>query len=500
MHQTSTNIEDDRPRDSCGVFGVFAQGRDVARLTYFALYALQHRGQESAGILTSDGVTANIHKGMGLVAQVFDEESLKPLTGHLAIGHNRYSTTGSSTLRNAQPHLIETINGPLGVAHNGNLTNALVLRRRLLERGVGLMTTTDSEVITQMLAGMPGPEWEPRLSAFMAEAVGAYSLTILTQDALFGVRDPWGLRPLVLGQFPEGGGWCLASESCALMTIGAEYVRDVEPGEIVRLDPEGLTSTLGRKPEERALCIFEYIYFARPDSNLDGQVVHRVRQKLGRQLAREQPTDADLAIGIPDSATPAAIGYAEESGIPYGEGLIKNRYIGRTFIQPNEHLRKLGVSLKFNPLHVNLNGKRVVMVDDSIVRGTTSGQLVRLIRDAGATEVHMRVTSPPIRHPCFMGVDMATEDELIAHQMTVEEIRDHIGCDSLGYLSLDGLERTVKAELSNGRSQGSGYCNACFSGSYPIPLEEWWLNEERKKLAFEDPLAQKQIFIRETGD
>jgi amidophosphoribosyltransferase len=485
----AAGFREDGPREACGVFGIYAPGRDVARLTFFALYALQHRGQESAGIATSDGRGAHIHKSMGLVSQVFTEENLRPLVGYLAIGHNRYSTTGSSVLRNAQPYLIETLHGPLGVGHNGNLTNALILRRKLLERGVGLSSTSDSEVITQMLAGMPGPAWEPRIAAFMAEAEGAYSLTILTRDAVFGVRDPWGLRPLVIGRFPGGDGWCIASESCALSTIGAEYVREVAPGEIVRLDANGLTATQGRAPEQRSLCIFEFIYFARPDSLLDDQVVHRVRVRLGRELAREQPADADLVIGVPDSATPAAVGYAEESGIPFGEGLIKNRYIGRTFIQPDEGLRRLGVALKFNPLPSNLKGKRVVLVDDSIVRGNTSGPLVRLLRDGGAREVHMRITSPPIRHPCFMGVDMATYNELIAHRLTVEEIRQHLGCDSLGYLSLDGLERAVSEEVGNGTGPiGRGYCTACFSGSYPIRLEEWWLSEDRIKLAFEGTL------------
>ncbi len=489
LSEVGTMRRGEGPREACGIFGIYAPGRDVARLTFFALYALQHRGQESAGIATSDGRSAYMYKAMGLVSQVFTEENLRPLVGHLAIGHNRYSTTGSSVLRNAQPYLIETMHGPLGVGHNGNLTNAPVLRRRLLERGVGLASTSDSEVITQMLAGMPGPAWEPRIAAFMAEAEGAYALTILTREAVFGVRDPWGFRPLVIGRFPDGGGWCIASESCALLTIGAEYVREVAPGEIVRLDANGITVSQGRAPERRALCIFEFIYFARPDSVLDDQVVHRVRVRLGRELAREQPADADLVIGVPDSATPAAIGYAEESGIPFGEGLIKNRYIGRTFIQPDEGLRRLGVALKFNPLPSNLKGKRVVLVDDSIVRGNTSGPLVRLLREGGAREVHMRITSPPIRHPCFMGVDMATYSELIAHRMTVEEIREHLGCDSLGYLSLDGLERAVSEEVGNGvGAKSRGYCTACFSGSYPIRLEDWWLSEERVKVAFEGAL------------
>ncbi|HXV42541.1 MAG TPA: amidophosphoribosyltransferase, partial [Anaerolineae bacterium] len=381
----------DRPREACGVFGIYAPGADVARLTFFALYALQHRGQESAGIATSDSRAAYIHKGMGLVAQVFDEENLAPLKGHLAIGQNRYSTTGSNHIRNAQPYLIETIYGPLGVGHNGNLTNALTLRRSLLERGVGLTSTSDTEVIVQMLAGPPPgrkpgpPDWEDRLAAFMAVAEGAYSLVILTRDAIFAVRDPLGLRPLCLGQFPGQGGYVVASESCALGTIGAKYLREMCPGEIVRLDKHGLHSWQGRPAAPApALCVFEYVYFARPDSMLENQVIHRVRQRLGAELAREAPAEADVVIGVPDSATPAAIGYAQAAGIPYSEGLTKNRYIGRTFIQPNDQLRRSGIHLKYNPLTANLAGKRVVLVDDSIVRGNTAGPMVRLIREAGA--------------------------------------------------------------------------------------------------------------------
>ncbi|MCS7221029.1 MAG: amidophosphoribosyltransferase [Anaerolineae bacterium] len=489
-----TPVDDalDRPHEACGVFGIYAPGMDVARITFFALYALQHRGQESAGIATSDGRAAYIHKGMGLVAQVFNEDNLRPLKGHLAIGHNRYSTTGSSHIRNAQPYLIETIHGPLGVGHNGNLTNALTLRRRLLERGVGLSSSSDSEVITQMLAAPPpggepnGPDWEARIAAFMAQAEGAYSLVILTRDAVFAVRDPLGLRPLCLGELSSDNGtlgFVVASESCALGTIGARYLREVRPGEIVRLDSTGMHSIQGRPPAPRsALCVFEYVYFARPDSILEEQVVHRVRQRLGEELAREAPADADVVVGVPDSATPAAIGYARASGIPYSEGLIKNRYIGRTFIQPDDRLRRAGVHLKYNPLPANLGGKRVVLVDDSIVRGNTAGPLVRLLREGGATEVHVRVSSPPVRHPCFMGVDMATYDELIASSKTVEEIRRHIGADSLAYLSHEGLMRAVVAEIGEDR----GHCSACFTGRYPIRLEEWWALKAQEKLAFEE--------------
>ncbi|MFO7742728.1 MAG: amidophosphoribosyltransferase [Anaerolineae bacterium] len=452
----------DRPREACGIFGIYAPGTNVARLAFFALYALQHRGQESAGIATCDGRRAHIHKGSGLVSHVFNEENLQGLQGRMAIGHNRYSTTGASRLRNAQPYLIDTALGPLGVAHNGNLTNAGVLRRELLYGGVGLISSSDTEVITQMLAGAPGESWGERIRAFMELAEGAYSLTILTREAVYAVRDPWGFRPLCLGRLNDEG-WAIASESCALTTIGASFVREVRPGEIVRLDEDGITAWQGPETDEGpSLCIFEYIYFARPDSLLEGRSVHQVRRRLGERLAREHGVEADMVIGVPDSATAHAIGYAHEAGIPFGEVLIKNRYIGRTFIQPDDRLRRRGVALKFNPLpDLRGRGKRIVMVDDSIVRGNTSGAIVGLLREAGAAEVHMRVASPPIRHPCFMGVDMSTREELIAARKDVNEIARHIGVDSLGYLSVEGLLEAVQTD-------GSGYCCACFTGQYPL--------------------------------
>jgi amidophosphoribosyltransferase len=493
MEHEHIPLESDRPREACGVFGIYAPGRDVARLTFFGLFALQHRGQESAGIASSDGHAAYLHKGMGLVAQVFDEENLHPLKGHLAIGHNRYSTTGSSHIRNSQPYLLETIYGPLGIAHNGNLTNAPELRHMLLERGVGLSSTTDSEAIGQILAAPPevwdkqarepsdtDDHWIARIRAFMQVAEGAYSLTILTRDAIYAVRDPYGLRPLCLGELD--GGYVVASESCALATIGGRYLREVEPGEIVRIDHDGMTSIAGHTPARRALCIFEYVYFARPDSVLEGQGIHKVRQAMGRQLAREAPADADIVVPVPDSAVPAAIGYSHESGLPFIEGLTKNRYIGRTFIQPDDHLRKVGIQLKFNPLTANLQGKRVVLIDDSIVRGNTSKPLVQLLRDGGASEVHVRVSSPPVRHPCFMGVDMATYKELIANQLDIPGICRQIGADSLDYLSLPGLESAVQEGLSTPTS----HCTACFSGNYPIKLPPWLTSEHREKLIFED--------------
>jgi len=451
----------DHPHEECGVFGIYAPGEDVARLAFFGLYALQHRGQESAGIAVSDGKTINTHKDMGLVAQVFDEQALAPLKGHIAIGHTRYSTTGSSRIANAQPFTMESYLGPLALGHNGNLTNAADLRQQVLRRGVGLTSTSDSEVATMVLLGGEGPHWSDRIEHFMNCAEGAYCLTILTKDALYAVRDPLGLRPLCIGKLGENG-WIVASESCALATIGAEWVRDVEPGEAVLINEQG-PQTIAKHPAPRqALCLFEYIYFARPDSMLQDQLIHSVRMELGRELARESNVAADVVMGVPDSATPAAIGYAQEAGLPYTEGLIKNRYIGRTFIQPDDRLRQQGVKLKFNPLSSTLSGKRVVLVDDSIVRGTTSGPIVKLLRDSGASEVHVRVSSPPIRHPCFMGVDMANYPELIAHRMSVPEIETHIQADSLAYLSYEGLLRAT------GRDPHS-FCGACFTGDYPIP-------------------------------
>lgn len=462
----------DSPREACGVFGISAPGIDIARMTYFAIYALQHRGQEAAGIATCDGKTAHIHKGLGLVSQVFNEDNLGHLRGHLGIGHTRYSTTGSPRLRNTQPYILETLDGPLAIGHNGNLINAPQLRRELLERGVGLSTSTDSELIIHLLAGARGT-WLQRIRQMMTIAEGAYSLTILTRDAIYGVRDPWGLRPLVLGEFENG--LAIASESCAFATIGARAVREIEPGEIVRIDQDGYEIVQGVPAENAAFCTFEQIYFARPDSILGGRLVHRVRQALGRQLAREAPSEADIVVPVPDSGTPHAIGYAQESGIDYSEGLIKSRYIGRTFIQPTDRLRKVGVAMKFNPLPDNLRNQRVVLVDDSIVRGNTSGPLVQLLRDAGASEVHMRVACPPIRFPCFMGVDMASQSELIAAQKSLDDIKTFIGVDSIAYLSVEGMMNALRAD--------DGYCNACFTGGYPfeMPLLELELELKGKE-------------------
>jgi len=467
-------FSEDKLHEECGVFGIFAPGIEAARYTFFGLYALQHRGQEAAGIVTCDGRVAHVHKGMGLVSQVFDEDNLRYLLGHIAIGHTRYSTTGAPKLRNTQPYVIETLDGPLAIAHNGNLINAPQLRLELLSRGVGLSTSSDSEVILHMLAGAGG-DWAARIRTVMARAEGAYALTILTRNAVYGVRDPWGLRPLVLGRLPDGG-HVLASESCAFATIGAETVAEIQPGEIVRIDAAGYEIVQGAPPQRLAFCTFEQIYFARPDSLFNGKLVHQTRQKLGKQLAKEAPAAADIVVPVPDSGTPHAIGYAQKSGIPYSEGLIKSRYIGRTFIQPSNELRRVGVAMKFNPLPENLKGKRIVVIDDSIVRGNTSGPLVRMLRNAGAKEVHVRVACPPIKFPCFMGVDMASQDELIAANKSIDEICAHIGADSLAFLSINGLMRALKAE--------NGYCNACFTGEYPfstpIPLIEL---QEKEKFA-----------------
>ncbi len=482
---------DDKMHEECGIFGVWAPGEDVARLTYFGLYALQHRGQESAGIASTDGRELMLRTKMGLVSTAFDEESLGKLTGHAAIGHTRYSTTGSSVACNAQPlRLLDPSLGWIAVAHNGNVTNAGPLQIELMGDGYTFETTSDTEVIGQLAVSSHGSDWATKFRRAMSRLRGAYSLVLLTKTHMMAVRDPMGIRPLCLGRLPghpapgdetsahkgepiarnplhspkANGGWVIASESCALMTIGAQFIREIEPGEIVMVGPEGLTSFKDSSAVEQALCVFEYIYFARPDSVIEGRALYQARQNMGRELAREHPAKADIVIGVPDSATPAAIGYALESGIPYTEGLIKNRYIGRTLIQPHQHLRERGIGLKFNPLPEVLSGKRVVVVDDSIVRGTTTRPIVELLRRAGATEVHVRIHSPAMAHPCYLGVDTARREELIAHRLTVDEIAEHIGADSLGYLSLPGLFRAVGLG-------GNRLCSGCFTGNYPVPMQ-----------------------------
>jgi len=457
-----TLVEDEHPQEECGVIGVFAPNEDVARMAFFGLFALQHRGQEAAGIAVSNGSYIRMHKELGLVTQVFTPAHLAPLQGDFAIGHNRYSTTGSSSIRNVQPFLIDTRFGSVAVAHNGNLVNSAELRQELLDNGVGLSSSSDTEIIVQTLASSSGSDWFERLKSAMKKWVGAFSLVLLTRNEVFAVRDPWGFRPLSVGMLPSGG-HVVASETGALLTLGCVGIREVQPGEIIALSDSALRVCQALKPvEPSALCSFEHIYFSRPDNFWDGRSVNQVRQRLGEQLAGEAPVEADVVIPVPDSSNPAAIGYSMASGIPYNDGFVKNRYIGRTFIEPTDSLRKKGVALKFNVIAENVRDKRVVMIDDSIVRGNTIGPLIRLLKDAGAKEVHVRITCPPIAHPCFMGVDMGTYQELIAHSMSVAEIQAHVGADSLEYLSLAGMLKAI------GRSEG--YCTACFTGIYPLGI------------------------------
>lgn len=452
---------DDKPKDECGVFGVYGPGLDVARLTYFGLHALQHRGQESAGIAVAGDEGMRIRKRLGLVQTVFEESDLRHLRGNLAVGHTRYSTTGSTLPENAGPMSAESSIGTIVVAHNGNIVNAVALREELEAEGAHFSTTTDTEVLTQLIARAPGETIVEKIQASMPRCVGAFSLCILTESEIVGVRDLNGIRPLVVGHLD--GGSVVASESCALSTIGAELDREIDPGEILVISSSGVDSHRLEGVTGAANCLFEYIYFARPDSLMSGRRVYLTRQRMGEELAREAPVEADVVIPVPDSAIPAAIGYARESGIPFSEGLIKNRYIGRTFIQPDQRLREVGVRLKFSALPEIIGGQRVVLVDDTIVRATTSRLIVDLLRSAGAREVHMRIHAPPIQHPCFLGVDMASRDELIAATNTIEEIRAEIGADSLCYLSLDGLFRSI------GRPR-NGFCTGCLTGRYPVEV------------------------------
>jgi len=450
-------------KECCALFGVYAPGDDVARLTFFGLYSLQHRGQESSGIATADGKQIHVYTKMGLVAQAFDEGVLGQLGGDIAIGHNRYSTTGSSRAGNAQPIVIEGPAGRLALGHNGNIVNARELRQQLEGQGYTFNTTTDSEVIAYLILSSTKKTWAERIRHAMKRLVGAYSLVLLTEDTLYGVRDPLGVRPLCLGKLD--GGWVLSSESCALDHIGAQLIRDIEPGEIVVINTKGIRSYKDRRNStKRALCIFEYIYFARPDSMISGRRVYSAREAMGASLAQEHPIAADMVIGVPDSATTAGIGYSQASGIPFTEGLLKNRYVGRTFIEPDQRIRELGVKLKFNPMPERLEGKSVVLVDDSIVRGTTTPRVIALLRRAGVKEVHMRICAPPIRHPCFLGVDMASSWELIAAYKEVPEIAEFIGADTLGYLSVERLIESIALPREL-------FCLACFTGDYPVPVQ-----------------------------
>lgn len=473
LHELCETDRPDKPEEACGVFGVFSPGDEVAKLAYFGLFALQHRGQESAGIATFDDQgTVHLHKDMGLVSQVFNETILNTLPGAMAVGHTRYSTTGSSRVVNAQPAVVKTSRGTLALAHNGNLVNTAVLQAELVARSHNLLTTTDSEMVAVAIgeAVDDGADWTEAIVAACKRAIGAFSLVIGTPGALYGTRDSSGVRPLVIGVLPRESNlepmrYVLASETCGLDIIGASYVREVEPGELVRITAEGITSMRWTGTLDRKLCIFEMIYFARPDSVMNEETLYTYRMRIGRQLAKESTVDADIVIAVPDSGVPAAIGFSQESGIPYAEGLIKNRYVGRTFIQPTQSMREAGIRMKLNPLKDVLKGKRVIIVDDSIVRGTTSRKIVKALRDAGATEVHMRISSPPVTHPCFYGIDTDNQDQLIGATKTVAEIAEQIGADSLGYLSLMGMLETTHQDTKH-------FCSACFDGKYPIEIPE----------------------------
>lgn len=473
----------DKPEEACGVFGVYAPEHHAAKLAYFGLYALQHRGQESAGIATFTTTEPSVHcyKQMGLVAQVFREDILAELPGHLAVGHTRYSTTGSSRVVNAQPILVQTRLGALALAHNGNLVNTLELRQNLAADAPDLVSTTDSELMAWTIRQYvnAGSDWLEAAIQGCQTFRGAFSLVIGTPAGLLGIRDPHGIRPLVIGLL-EGtpSRYVLASETCALDIIGAEYLRDVEPGELVWINEAGLASFHWVERPARKLCVFEMIYFARPDSVMHGESLYSYRRRLGEALAQESPAEADWVFAVPDSGIPAAIGYSQVSGIPYTEGLIKNRYVGRTFIQPTQAMREAGIRMKLNPLRDVLAGKRVVIVDDSIVRGTTSRNLVRALRDAGVREVHMRISSPPVTHPCFYGIDTDSQDQLIAARKSVAEITDHLGVDSLAFLSWSGM---LKATGENPQE----FCSACFTGDYPIPIPQ--------------PLKQSKLILEQTG-
>jgi amidophosphoribosyltransferase len=477
------------PQDACGVFGVWAPGEEVAKLTYFGIYALQHRGQESAGIAVSDGGQIVVYKDMGLVAQVFTEADLASLRGDLAVGHTRYSTTGSSCWENAQPTFRSTSHTSVALAHNGNLTNTKELARLVADRvaadGRMPAATTDTELLTALLVGYPDRSLEDSAVEAFTLLRGAFSLVFIDSTTLYAARDPHGIRPLVLGRLERG--WVVASETAALDIVGASVVREVEPGELVAIDQGGLRTRRFATATPKG-CLFEYVYLARPDTKIAGRGVHATRVEVGRRLAAECPAEADLVIPVPESGTPAAIGFAQASGIPYGTGLVKNSYVGRTFIQPSQTIRQLGIRLKLNPLRDVIEGQRLVVVDDSIVRGNTQRALVRMLREAGASEVHVRISSPPVVLPCFYGIDFASQSELIANGMTVDEVRAAIGADSLGYISLEGLvaATTVPADR---------LCRACFDGVYPVPVDEPELPGVRRKHVLEaaqpiDALAQ----------
>lgn len=448
-------------KEECGVYGVYSETEDVSSMTYLGLYALQHRGQESAGIALTDGAWMDVTRGMGLVNEVFRHQIPHMENQRIAVGHVRYSTTGSSLLANTQPLLVNYAGGRIAMAHNGNLTNAAEIRHRLEQEGTIFQTSIDSEVIVNLIARSRKETIEERIMDTLRQVKGCYCLSIMTEDKLIGARDPQGFRPLCIGKTEEGS-WVISSETCGLDVVGADFIRDVEPGEIVVIDKDGLRSQFFAKDEKRAGCIFEYIYFARPDSVIDGQSVHEARFEMGRVLARESGFKGDIVISVPDSGTTAATGFAYESGIPFAEGLIKNRYIGRTFIQPTQKKRDTAVRLKLNPVRSLVEGKSVIMVDDSIVRGTTSGKIVKMLRNAGAKEVHMCVSSPPIGFPCYYGIDTSIRKELIAATKSVEEIRKYIDADSLHFLSIEGLKQCVP------KLNPDDMCYACFNSAYPV--------------------------------
>ena len=457
------------PQDACGVFGVYAPGEEVAKLTYFGLYALQHRGQESAGIAASDGNRLLVYKDMGLVSQVFDETSLGMLSGHLAIGHCRYSTTGGSTWENAQPTLGSAADSTIALVHNGNLINSAQLREQIAAGSGGVDAhpelkrgnTTDTALVTALFGEATGT-LEERALQVLPQVKGAFTFVFMDEHTLYAARDPQGIRPLVLGRLERG--WVIASETAALDIVGASFVREIQPGELIAVDTNGLRSQRFAQPDRKG-CVFEYVYLTRPDTTIAGRGVYQSRVEMGRALAREHPVDADMVMPTPESGTPSAIGYAAESGIPYGSGLVKNAYVGRTFISPSQTIRQLGIRLKLNPLREVINGKRLVVVDDSIVRGNTQRALVRMLREAGAVEVHVRISSPPVRWPCFYGIDFATRAELIATGLGVEEVCRSIGADSLGYISEEGMIAATAQDASQ-------LCTACFTGTYPITLPE----------------------------
>lgn len=450
-------------KDNCGVFAIYTKDKNVAEFIFYGLQALQHRGQESAGIAVSDGEDILVFKDLGLVSQVFSEQNLAPLQGYLGIGHTRYSTTGRNIWKNSQPLYRMFRDEVFTIAHNGNLTNTEELRKEQIRRGIRFETTTDTEVIASLIESSTSNSFEEAVEEAVGKIKGSYSLVILTKDKIFAIRDPHGFRPLILGS--REGDKIIASETCALDIIDAHFIREVDPGEIIIIDKDGLRSQMLLPVERFSMCVFEMIYFARPDSYLYNKNIFEIRHKMGRQLAKESPVKADIVIPIPDSGIPAAIGYSAESKIPYGEGLIKNRYIGRTFIQPTQEIREIGVKLKLNPLRDVIKGKKLVVVDDSIVRGNTSKKVVKMLYSAGAKEIHMRISSPPLLYPCYYGIDMATKKEFIASYRTLEDIRKYLNVDSLKYLSIEGLVKAI------GESKNK-FCLACFNGEYPVPIPE----------------------------